>query len=148
MSSPTPIQPFQYHPVSFVSPISDTTHRHNAPNTSRLRRLSAYLKNAVTLEETTTASRRESIISDRGNTQQEVSRRSSVCGQEDHALLAWRRRSEDGFWRKYGSVSGIGNRRKSSVNSEGEVERRESVNVSGETKGKWRKMSWVRRGSE
>ncbi|KAH5183996.1 hypothetical protein HBH76_141320 [Parastagonospora nodorum] len=138
MSSPTPIQPFQYHPISFVSPISDTTHTQTSPHTSRLRRLSTYLKNAVTLEDTATAWRRESVISDQGNMQQEISRRSSTSEQENSALLAWRRGSEEGFWKKYG----IEGRRKSSVNGEGE--RRLSLGRAG-GKGKWRKMSWVGR---
>jgi hypothetical protein len=94
----------------------------------------------VTLEDTATAWRRESIISDRGNTQKEVSRRSSTSEEENSALLAWRRSGEEGFWRKYG----LEGRRKSSVNGEGEVqvERRGSLGrVMG--KGTWRKMSWV-----
>lgn len=144
MSSPTPIQPFQYHPISFVSPISDTTHTHtnSSLHTSRLRRLSTYLKNAVTLEDTATAWRRESVISDHGNVQKEVSRRSSTSEEENSRLLAWRRGSEEGFWRKYG----VEGRRKSSVNEEGEaqVERRGSLGRA-MGKGKWRKMSWVGR---
>jgi hypothetical protein len=136
--------------MSFVSPISDTTHNKTAPNASRLRRLSTYLKNAVTLEDTETAARRESVISDRGNAQREASRRSSITSlqdeQEDRALLAWRRGGEEGFWRKYGSVSSVGERRKSSVvNGEGEMRRRSSVGE--KLEGKWRKMSWNGKGS-
>jgi hypothetical protein len=156
MSSPTPIQPF-YRPISFVSPISDTTHSHHRNNNndehpSRLRRLSTYLKNAVTLEDHTSASRRESIISDHMRQQAEWERRTSIVStqdeQEDRALLAWRRGSEGGFWKKYGSVgSSGGERRKSSVNWEEGVPRRGSVAEKlgmRKAKGNWRRMSWGR----
>lgn len=136
MSSPTPIPPF-YQPISFVSPISDNTRPHNhhdSEHPSHLRRLSTYLKNAVTLEDNSSASRRESVISDRGSAQAEHGRHVSIAStqdeQEDRALLAWRRPSEEGFWKKHGSVSGDagGERRKSSVaNEKGEVSRRSSV---------------------
>jgi hypothetical protein len=164
MSSPTPIQPF-YRPISFVSPISDTTHSHhhnsNGDHPSRLRRLSTYLKNAVTFEDHTSASRRESIISDHMKQQAEWERRTSMVSaqdeQEDRALLAWRRGSEEGFWKKYGSIGSEGGRRKSSagdvygrrkssvVNEEGEVPRRGSVAERlgmRKAKGNWRRMSW------
>lgn len=74
--------------------------------------------------------------------QKEVSRRSSTSEEENSALLAWRKDSEEGFWRKYG----VERRRKSSVNGEGEVhvERRGSLGRA-MGKGKWRKMSWVGR---
>jgi hypothetical protein len=98
MSSPTPITPF-YTPISFVSPISDTTRRRSSTTTQSshhhrtnpLRRLSTYLKNAVTLEDSAQAGRRESIISDYGARED----------AQDQALLARRRGSVGDFWRKW-----------------------------------------------
>lgn len=138
-----------YQPISFVSPISDTTHRNpNSANLSALRRLSNHLKDAVTLEDSASATRRESIISDQGMRIAEGVRRASISSAKDEednrALQAWRRKSIDEFWGKHGVQDQNGVRRKSLVeNSEGEAvsdaQRRQSV---GSPSGKWRRMSW------
>lgn len=144
----TPVQPV-YRPISFVSPISDTTHHNStSANLSPLRRLSNHLKNAVTLEEPESAMRRESIISDQGVRAAEGVRRASISSAKDEAdyqeLQTWRRKSIDEFWGKHGQPDQTGVRRKSIVeNSEGEAmtneRRRISIGSAGE---KFRKMSW------
>ncbi|KAJ4983299.1 hypothetical protein SVAN01_11226 [Stagonosporopsis vannaccii] len=145
-----------YRPISFVSPISDTTHRNpNSANLSTLRRISNHLKDAVTLEDTASATRRESVISDQGVRVAEGVRRASISSAkdeaDDQALQAWRRKSIDEFWSKHGQQDQNGVRRKSVVgNSEGEamVEERRRMSV-GSVNGKWRRMSWGgRRGSQ
>ncbi|KAH7086492.1 hypothetical protein FB567DRAFT_580616 [Paraphoma chrysanthemicola] len=117
-----------YTPISFVSPISDTTRRHSAHTTTPLRRLSTYLKNAVTLEDTSSAVRRESIISDLVGAEQESVRRASIASAQDRrqdlALQEARRASVGAFWERYGSVGEDG-RRGSLIGGEGE--RRGSV---------------------
>ncbi|KAF1914180.1 hypothetical protein BDU57DRAFT_500276 [Ampelomyces quisqualis] len=147
MSSPTPIPPF-YRPISFVSPISDTTHTPSHHSLNPFRRLSTYLKSALTLEPSTEARHRESIISDHVDAEHETERRNSVVlgqdGREEQALLEWRRGSVNGFWKKHGSVGGEGEeRRRSVVDGEGRG-RRGGLGGLGR---KWRKMSWGR-GSE
>lgn len=139
-----------YQPVSFVSPISDTTHRrHDTSNLPILRRLSQHLKDSVTLEDSASAACRESIISDQGAHAAEAVRRASISSSrdeaDDRALQTWRRQSIDAFWEKHGERDESGVRRKSLVeNSEGEMvderrRRRASVGTAG---GKWRRMSW------
>ncbi|KAF3036620.1 hypothetical protein E8E11_004398 [Didymella keratinophila] len=146
MTSTQPV----YQPISFVSPISDTTHhRHDTRNLPVLRRLSEHLGNSFTLEDSGSATRRESIISDQGAHAAEAIRRASISGSQDkahdRALQAWRTQSVDMFWAKHGEVDESGVRRKSlTENSEEEMvdegrSRRASVD-SGE--GKWRRMSW------
>lgn len=166
MSSPL------YTPISFVSPISepsrssphsptssthdDSTNTNNTHKPSHIRRLSTYLKHAFTLEDPQSARRRESIISDAGAAHQETERRASIVSYQDErdeeALLARRRGSIEGFWRKYGKNG----RRSSAVNEEGERaagRRKSSTGLGLELGlgGRWigRKMSWAgRRGSE
>ncbi|KAF3041674.1 hypothetical protein E8E12_003666 [Didymella heteroderae] len=122
----SPMQPL-YQPVSFVSPISDTTHhRHDTSNLSPLRRLSQHLKNSFTLEDSSSAARRESVISDLGANAAEIVRRASISSSkdeaEDRSLQNWRRQSVDAFWAKHGEKDEGGVRRKSLVaNSEGEM---------------------------
>ncbi|KAH7391056.1 hypothetical protein DE146DRAFT_758478 [Phaeosphaeria sp. MPI-PUGE-AT-0046c] len=161
MSSPL------YVPISFVSPISEpsrpsphspTSSTHiestNTHKPSHMRRLSTYLKHAFTLEDATSARRRESVISDAGAAQGEAERRESVVSfQDEQALLERRRGSVNNFWRKYGKEGG---RRESVTNEEGERadgRRKSSVGLGALESGlggRWigRKMSWGgRRGS-
>jgi hypothetical protein len=138
-----------YQPISFVSPISDTTHhRHSTHNLPILRRLSQHLKDSFTLEDSASAIRRESIISDQGAHAAEAVRRASISSSNDEAndraLQTWRRQSVDTFWAKHGEKDESGVRRKSLVeNNEGEMvdEGRRRANVGG-ARGKWRRMSW------
>ena len=144
----TPTQPI-YQPISFVSPISDTTHhRHDTSNLPILRRLSQHLKSSFTLEDSASATRRESIISDQGahaaGAVGRVSISSSNDEAHDRALQTRRRQSVDMFWAKHGVRDDSGVRRKSLVdNSEGEMvdEGRKRASV-GSAGGRWRKMSW------
>ncbi|KAF2820565.1 hypothetical protein CC86DRAFT_304769 [Ophiobolus disseminans] len=149
MSSSSPMQPL-YAPISFVSPISETTRRNpnstTSPNEPIFKRLSTYIADAFTLEDEVQATRRASIISDHMGREAETIRRASIVStqdqQQDQALQQWRRQSVDGFWSKYGSVSEDGARRKSIVEGgEGETFRRQSVGGS-TREGKFRKMSW------
>lgn len=120
---------------------------------SPLRRLSTYLKNAVTLEDTHQATRRECFISDHVGRQQEHLRRISLVSSKDfedeQALQARRRESVAGFWARHGSLDESGSRRQSLIDYEGEIERRRSLSgstmagsVSGRSGGKWRRLSW------
>lgn len=144
-----------YQPISFVSPISDTTHhRHDTRDLPILRRLSQHLKDSFTLEDPSSATRRESIISNQGAHAAEGLRRASISSSkdeaDDRALQTWRRQSVDTFWAKHGEKDESEGRRKSLVeNSEGEMldERRRRASV-GSAGGKWRGMSWGERGSK
>lgn len=141
-----------YTPISFVSPISDTTRRHSSYPTTPLRRLSTYLKNSVTLEPTLVATHRESIISDHGAAERESLRHASIVSvqdiRDDQALREWRRASVEGFWERYG-VIGEGGRRGSLMNRDAEG-RRGSVGAEseralvggGKSARRWRRVSW------
>ncbi|KAH7080179.1 hypothetical protein BKA63DRAFT_437102 [Paraphoma chrysanthemicola] len=154
-----------YTPISFVSPISDTTRRHSSHTTTPLRRLSTYLKNAVTLEDAPSATRRESIISDFVATEQESVRRASIVSAQDRrqdlALQEARRASVGTFWEKYGSVGEDGRRgsliggegeRRGSVGAESATDRRGSVAGGSErallSGRRWRRVSWGGAGRE
>ncbi|KAF2033163.1 hypothetical protein EK21DRAFT_109297 [Setomelanomma holmii] len=103
-----------YQPVSFVSPIGDTTRRHS-DHTTPLRRLSTYLKNTVTLEDPPSAGRCESIISDRNDAKQDTSRLSSTYSAQSDAQREWRTATEEEFWKRYGKAGEDGERRKSMI---------------------------------
>jgi hypothetical protein len=138
-----------YAPISFVSPISETTRPNPSssvvPNTSLYTRISTYLSDAFTIEDQSQASRRESIISDHAGQKAEMVRRASIISTEDqHAdkeLQQWRRQSVDRFWARHGSLDGDGRRRSIVEGGNGNMWRGQSVG-SGADEAKWRKMSW------
>ena len=131
-----PLQQPLYAPISFISSISETTrpnpHNPVSPTTSLYQRLSIYLLNAITLEDSEQASRRESVISGHAEA---VRRANSPSTKEDRE---WRKQSVEGFWRRYGSLDERGERRRSVMDERGEGWRRGRGSVNG----KWRKMSW------
>ncbi|KAH7401292.1 hypothetical protein BKA66DRAFT_450148 [Pyrenochaeta sp. MPI-SDFR-AT-0127] len=103
-----------YRPVSFVSPISDTTRKsHDSSNTSTFRRLRNHLRDSVTLESAQEAKYRELLISDYA-VQQEARHQASTgaAANKQHAGEL-RRRGADSFWAKHGESED----RKSEVSS-------------------------------